>query len=255
MKLNYKRFAQQLFIINLYKNLTMKKLLILAAVAFSAASCAHIEGSGNIVTEKRETGNFKGISVGGSFEVELKTGPVISVEVEADDNLIKLIETRVSGDILKIESKDHYSINDGHFKVYITAPEIRQIKCSGAANVKALDVLKSDSKISLDASGAGNIKASVDAPEIETEASGAGDIELSGRTREYSARATGSGNIKSGKLLSENTDAEASGAGSVHVHSSVNLKAHASGAGSVYYRGGGNVQKNVSGAGSVKSEE
>jgi len=233
----------------------MKNLLILAAIVFSAASCHHIEGSGNIVTEKRQTGDFKGVSAGGGFEVEIKTGPVTSVEVEADDNLIKLIETRVSGDMLHIESKDHFSISDGHFKVYITAPEINTIKSSGAANVKALDLLKSNSKIFLDASGAGNITAEVDAPEIETEASGAGNIEVSGRTREYNAKASGSGNIKSSKLMSENTEAEASGAGSVHVHSSVSLKANASGAGSVYYKGGGSVQQKVSGAGSVKSEE
>jgi len=233
----------------------MKNLLLLAAVAFFLTSCNHIEGSGNIVTEKRQTGDFKGVSVGGAFEVEIKIGPVTSVEVEADDNLIKLIETRVSGNTLRIENKNKFSINNGHFKVYITAPEITDIKSSGAANVKALDVLKSSEKISLDASGAGVIKAAVDAPQIETEASGAGDIELTGRTREYTAKATGSGNIKSSKLLSENTEAEASGAGSVHVHSSVNLKANASGAGSVYFRGGGNVQQHVSGAGSVKSED
>lgn len=233
----------------------MKKLLILAAIVFSVASCAHIEGSGNIVTEKRQVSNFKGISAGGGFEVEIKTGPVISVEVEADDNLIKLIETRVSGNILRIDTKDDFNFHDGHYKVYITAPEITSIKSSGAADVKALDILKSGSRISLDASGAGNIKATVDAPEIETEASGAGNIEISGKTREYTAKASGSGNIKSSKLLSENTDAHASGAGSVHVHASVSLKAHASGAGSVYYRGGGSVDKSVSGAGSVKSED
>lgn len=233
----------------------MKNLLILAAIIFSAASCTHIEGSGNIVTEKRQTGDFKGISVGGAFEVELKAGPVTSVEVEADDNLIKLIETKVSGGVLKIENRNGFSINDGHLKVYITAPEITKINCSGAANVKALDMLKSDSRISLDASGAGNIKAAVDAPEIEAEASGAAEVELSGRTREYDAKASGSGNIKSSKLLSESTDAEATGAGSVHVHASVTLKAHASGAGSVYYRGGASVQQSTSGAGSVKSEE
>jgi Putative auto-transporter adhesin, head GIN domain len=237
------------------KTLTMKKLLIFAAIAFSVASCSHIEGSGNIVTEKRQVGDFKGISAGGGFEVELKTGPVISVEVEADDNLIKLIETRVSGDVLRIETRDNFNIHDGHYKVYVTAPEITSIKSSGAANIKAVDILKSDSKITLDASGAGNIKAAVDAPEIETEASGAGNIEISGKTREYDAKASGSGNIKSSKLMSETTDAEASGAGSVHVYASVNLKAHASGAGSIYYKGGASVDKSVSGAGSVKAED
>jgi hypothetical protein len=37
----------------------MKNLLILAVIIFSVSSCNHIEGSGNIITEKRNTGDFK----------------------------------------------------------------------------------------------------------------------------------------------------------------------------------------------------
>lgn len=243
-----------IFILNLIKSM-MKNLFILAVIAFMISSCQHMTGSGNIVKEKRNTGNFKRIDVGGAFEVELKNGPQTSVEVEADDNLLSIIETRVNGDELNIHTKGSYNITDGHFKVYITAPEIKGVKSTGAANFKALDVLKSDEQITFEASGAGNIKAAVDAPKVKAESSGAGDIELSGRTKDYTVNASGGGNVKSANLLTETTDADVSGAGSVHVHASVSLKAEASGAGSVYYRGGANVSSNTSGAGSVKKED
>ncbi len=231
----------------------MKQLLFSFITLLAFASCDQRTGSGDIVTEKRQTGNFSGISVGGAFEVEIRIGPVTIVEVEADDNLIKDIETRVSGDILKISAKNSLGFNNARLKIFVTVPEIRSINTSGAGDVKATDVLKSSGKISLDVSGAGSIKAVVDAPEIYAEASGAGNIELSGRTRDYKLKSSGSSNIKSFDLQSENTEVRASGAGSAHVHASVSLKADASGAGNISYKGGASVQQKTSGAGNVRN--
>ena len=227
--------------------------LAIAVILFS--SCQQMTGSGNIVTEKRNTGSFKRIDAGSAVEVELKIGSPASVVVEADDNLLPIIETSVRGDELNIHTKGSYNITDGHMKVFVTAPEIRGVKSSGAANIKVLDVLKSDDRVTFEASGAGNIKAAVEAPKVKADVSGAGDIDLSGRTKDYKVSASGGGNVKSAELLTENTDADVSGAGSVHVHASVSLKAEASGAGSVYYKGGASVQSNTSGAGSVKKED
>jgi len=235
------------------KKLTMKQVLFYLITLLAFASCDERTGSGDIIAEKRQTGNFTGISVGGAFEVEIRIGPVTLVEVEADDNIIKDIETRVSGDVLKISTKNSLGFYDAHLKVFVTVPEIRSVKTSGAANLKAIDVLKSAGKISLDVSGAGTITAAVDAPEIYAEASGAGNIELSGKTRDYKLKSSGSGDIKSFDLQSENTDVRASGAGSAHVHASVSLKADASGAGDISYKGGASVQQKTSGAGNVKN--
>ncbi len=232
----------------------MKQLLSYFFVLLALSSCNQRTGSGNIVTEKRQTGDFTGISAGGAFEVEVKNGPVTEVEVESDDNVINLIETRVSGDILKIRIKSGNGFNNAHFKVYITAPEINSINASGAANVKVTGQLKSAGKISLDVSGAGDITASVDAPEIYAEVSGGGNMDLSGRTRNYTAKVSGGSNLMSGGLQSENADVRASGAGNARVNASVSLKAEASGAGNIYYKGGAAVQQKTSGAGNVKNE-
>jgi Putative auto-transporter adhesin, head GIN domain len=232
----------------------MRNILISAAVCLIFVSCSNIHGSGNIVTEKRNVKEFKGISTGGAYDVELTNGPV-SVQVEADDNVQQYIVTEVEGGVLKIRSRDNFGLSDAHVKIYVSASAINMLKSSGAANINAKDLLKSDGKITLETSGAAAIEAEVDAPEVEAESSGASKIELKGRTREYTAKASGSADIKSSGLLTERTDAGASGASSIHVHASVNLTAEASGSASIYYRGGATVQQKTSGAADVKKEE
>ncbi len=226
-----------------------------AAIVIAFASCRQLHGSGNIITEKREVDEFKGISAGSAVEVEVKIGSPSSVSVEADDNLMKLVEVRETGGVLKIRLKSNYSISDGHYKVFVTVPELNYIESSGAATVNVVGGLKNIDKIKLHASGAAKIITAADAPQIEAESSGAASIEVSGRTRDFTAKASGGANIKAGELLSENTRAEASGAGNVHVYASVNLKANASGAGNIFYKGEGNVESKASGAGTVKKEE
>lgn len=232
----------------------MKNLIcFLLVVGF--CSCHQVDGNGNVVTEKRTTSQFKAISVGGVFEVELKTGPHISVVVEADENLLPYIDTKVIDEVLKINTRTRFSIGKGHFKVYVTAPEINELNSSGAAIIKVVDVLKTEEKFRFKSSGAGQIKAAVDAPEIIVKTSGAGMITLSGLTKNLQVDCTGAGNANLKELLSETTDVKVSGAGNAHVHASVNLVVKASGAGNVFYSGEAAIQKTLSGAGSVKKED
>ena len=233
----------------------MKQIVFFAFSLFVLNSCRQIRGSGNIVTETRTTGYFTGISAGGAYEVEIKNGPITEVKVEADDNIIKYIETRVSGNTLHIKTKDGINFNDGHFKVYITAPEIRKINGYGAANIDFKSILKNEDKITLEASGAASIDGEVDAPEITLEASGAANIKLSGRTRNYKAEASGSADLKTGELMSETTKVHASGAATAHVYSSVSLNADADGAASIYYSGAGSTVVKTSGAANIKKDD
>ncbi len=233
----------------------MKQFAVYVLAIFTCFSCNQMDGSGNIIREKRQTGDFQGISVGGSFKVEVRNGPNTEVEVESDDNIINMIETEVRNGVLRIRTKDGSGFHNAHFKVFITAPEIRTVKSSGASDIEFKDPIKSNSKVSFDVSGAGSIDGMVDAPEVSAEISGAGNIKLSGRTRDYDANVSGSGDLKTADLRSENTEVRVSGAGTARVHASVFLKAHANGAGNVIYNGGARVEQKTSGAGSVKKDD
>ena len=110
----------------------MKQILFLFIVVFSLASCSYTTGSGDIITENRSVRDFTGISVGGDFDVEVRIGPATEVKLEADDNIMRYIETVVSGNTLKIRTRDLHNYHDVHMKVYITTPSLTKISTSAS---------------------------------------------------------------------------------------------------------------------------
>jgi Putative auto-transporter adhesin, head GIN domain len=233
----------------------MKHFLVLLFTIFTLTACDQTTGSGHIVTETRKVGNFDAISVGGSFEVEVKMGDAISVRVEADDNIMKYIETRVSGNTLKIETEDLHNYSDVHMKIFITVPSLSRISASGSAEVIADNILTSSSKLTFKASGSSSIRAEVNASEIETDASSSASISLSGKTKTHKTEASSSADIKTFDLLSENTTANVSSSASIEVHASVSLNARASSSGSIDYKGAAVVNKSESSSGTVEKKD
>ena len=233
----------------------MKQTLIILFSLIVLASCRYTTGSGNLVTETRPAGNFNGISVGGGFEVEVKIGPVTSVVVEADDNIIKYIETSISGNTLKIRTEDLHNYSDVHMKVYITTASLKKVSASASAEVVVQDVLAGTDRLTFKSSSGANIKAEVDAPEVDSDVSSGASITLSGKTKSYSAEASSGAEIRSWDLLSENTTVKVSSGSSARVHASISLNATASSGASVTYHGAATVNKSESSGASVEKKD
>ncbi|MFM6925553.1 MAG: head GIN domain-containing protein [Ferruginibacter sp.] len=233
----------------------MKHFLVLLLAVFTLVSCDHTTGSGNIVTETRNTGSFDAISVGGSFDVEVKMGDAISVVVEADDNIMKYIETKVSGKTLKIRTEGLHSYSNVHMKVVVTLPVLTAITASASAEVVAENILTNSEKLAFKASSSASIKAEVNAPDIVTDANSSASITLWGKTRNHHSEASSSADIHAFELLSENTTASASSSANIEVHASVSLNARASSSGNIDYKGAAAVTKSENSSGSVEKKD
>jgi Putative auto-transporter adhesin, head GIN domain len=231
----------------------MKRVLIFCCLSLILFSCSNITGSGNIVTEKRSVKEFNSISSSGSVDVELIQGDKAEVEVEADDNVIEFVVTKVEGGILKIRTRD-VNLFNVHIKVYVTAPLVNSIKASASSTIEVKGTLKSSDRIALTANSSADIIANVDAPEIVTDANSSGTVSISGRTKNHKAEASSSGDVKAYDLFSENTEAHASSSGSVKVHASINLDAKASSSGDIKYRGSPVVKSSTNSSGSIEKE-
>lgn len=227
-------------------------ILTLVAIVLFFNACSYKRGSGNIVRETRAVNNFDGIKVSEGIEAELKNGP-FSVIVEADDNLIEYLRTDVKGGVLKVH-RSVQNVDDAHLKVFITAPDIRKVQVSSGAEIEIVDVLKNAEEIEFDASSAGTIEGSVDAPKIHIEASSGSDVLLKGRTRYVEAKSSSGSSIKAFDLLSENVEAQSSSGSSIKVFASVSLKGEASSGSKILYRGGGSASAKQSSGGVVKAE-
>ncbi|HSN59569.1 MAG TPA: head GIN domain-containing protein [Ferruginibacter sp.] len=233
----------------------MKKLLLILSIICFVSACQYKSGSGNIITQTRNLGDFAGVNVGGGFEVEIKIGSNRKVVVEADDNVIDDIETSIDNGQLKISLRNGMSYNNVHMKVFVTAPEINKINSSASADVEVKDELSSENKIVLNASSGSSIKATLNAPEANADASSGAEINLEGRTKNFDAQASSGASVKASDLLSENTIAESSSGGTVEVHASVKLNAKANSGGTVSYRGAANVVSNENSGGSINKKD
>ena len=233
----------------------MKHFFILLCTVFTLVSCDQTTGSGNIVTETRNTGRFDAISVGGSFEVEVKMGDAMSVVAEADDNIMKYIETKVSGNTLKISTEGLHSFSDVHMKVYVTVPVLTAVSASASAEVVGENILTNADKLVFKASSSASIKAEVNAPDIVTDANSSASITLRGKTKNHKTEASSSAEINAFELLTENTTANVSSSANIEVHASVSLNAHASSSGSVEYKGAATVTKSENSSGTVSKKE
>jgi ribosomal protein S8E len=234
----------------------MKKYILFIAIVMLATSCYRGKrGSGNIITETRNVSAFTKVNVSTSINVDVQQGPLTEVIVEADDNLIKYIETTVVGNELKIRLKNISIWNHATIKVHITAPQLDGFNAAASAEIVGKNTITSTTKINIDASSSAKIDLQLDAPSVNVNASSSADIIASGRTKEVEVDANSSSSVDLNKLLAETVIAEASSSANVAVFASVKIKANANSSGDIKYTGGAaEVVKSESSSGSVSKE-
>jgi hypothetical protein len=233
----------------------MKKLLLipsLAVLAFASCDFNRVKGDGHVISKSFDKTGFKDIDASSEMNVILKQGPDYSVRIDAEKNILELIEVRKEGDELVVGFKNNVSINPTKdIKIYITAPEFHKLEGSGACTFSNNDMITGN-EIKLDLSGACNANLNVTVNKLDIEASGASEIEVKGKAVYFAVDGSGSTSVSAFQLISENADIQISGAGDAEVFASKSLKADLSGAGDVQYKGNPtSVNKEISGAGSV----
>lgn len=189
-----------------------------------------VKGSGNVQTEKRTVSDFTAIDVGGAFIVEVTAQKGFSVEVEADDNLLPLIKTEISGKTLKIKTEKRFSSHNP-VRVRVSAPDIENLDISGASKVSVVNLENESFRI---------------------DSSGASKITIDGKTQNLIVDMSGASKLEAENLKAENVSVDASGASKAIVYASNELKADLSGACKVVYYGNPlTLEKKTSGASSI----
>lgn len=229
----------------------IKRIFLGIVVALTLNSCIHtIEGSGDVINEKRAVSSFSKIDISGSFQVILNQGDTEKLELEVDENLLGLIKTEVKNNTLYISSKKSIG-NAESLNLYITTVNVNEIEASGAINLKNKGTYRADN-LEIDISGAAEVDLELDVENLTMGMSGASETTLSGVANNFDIEISGAGELQAKKLKTRNTTIAISGAGSATVYAKKTLNIEVSGAGSVQYKGSPKVVKSISGAGSVK---
>ena len=173
------------------------------AIIFIVSGCFHygpcMSGSGPVISEVRAIVNFSGVSNTGSFDVYVIEADTFGIKVVAQENLLSIIETYVSGSMLIVETKNNACYKTSSpVEVYVSLPELNRLRLTGSGMVKA-DVAASP-EVEISNSGSGMMEIdTVYAESYLVSNSGSGYISVTGAyTNEADMVQSGSGTIAGG---------------------------------------------------------
>jgi len=232
------------------KNLNVMFNRIVLGFAFISltvvSACANtlITGNHQVTKQNRAVSSFDEIEVTGGFEIVLTQSDKESLNIEADNNLLELIETKVNNNVLYISTKNDVEIN--HYKkmtINLSVKSLRKMRVSGAIDLSTTNQLKTD-LLKINISGAANINVDIATKILDVDVSGAGNINFQGQSTDVRMDLSGAGKVSSLKLVADNFIIDVSGVGAAKVYAKEKLNVNISGIGSVSYAG--NPKKIVS---------
>ena len=236
--------------------------LAVGIAAFSTLACVcsgitlpvgMARGSGKVVSEEREIGHVTEVDLQSFGSVHIELGERESLRIEAEDNLLRYIETEVSGSRLEIKHRRGTRLlNKMPIDYFLTVRELDEVSVSGAGNVDVAGVSTDRFRVKL--SGAGNVQVeALEADSLQVTISGAGGLAIQeGEVQAQEVVISGAGDYNARGMDSRECVVRLSGMGSATVFARERLDVTISGAGSVRYVGDPEVEQQVSGVGRVQ---
>lgn len=192
-----------------------------------------IRGNGQIKTEERSVTIFTNLDASGAFRIEWETG-VPSLRITTDANLLPYVESAVSGEILRLRTREHLWPTNG-IKVVISSPTRAGGKMRGAVKLTVNQL--SGSTFAL-------------------QSEGASEVTLDGSVDRLLVDMTGASQLAADRLQTKTAEISTTGAGDADVAVTDTLKVAITGAGKVTYSGNpATIKKKITGAGSVRRKE
>lgn len=209
-------------------------------------------GSGKVVSETREIGEVSRVELQGMGDLEVVFGPP-GLEITADDNLLPLLETTTTGNLLVIRTRENTNIMPSQeIRYRLSVPFLDAIAIQGMGDV-SIPAMETD-YLSLEISGVGDIEiASLAAIELECRINGMGNLMIgSGKVERVILAINGSGDIGVQEVESQQVDISIPGSGNVSAWATESLYVTIAGSGRVeYYGSPAEVSISTPGSGAV----
>ena len=241
-----------------------RRAVLAACIAASLALAGHsaaapafwggeqVEGSGRIVRQNRQVSGFTGLSLGVPGRLELRIGSSEGVTIEADDNVLPLLETLVEDGTLKIRpARRNLNLQTRAIRVVVTARSIERLSLGGSGSIHA-DPLRAR-RLDVDVGGSGSVNLKgVEAESLSVSVGGSGDLQAGrGNVGKLSVSIGGSGDVDLGRVQATGASVSVAGSGEATVWPRNALSVTIAGSGDVRYYGDPQVRKSTAGSGEV----
>lgn len=263
-------------------------VLLLFSTSCSLTDTVCKNGSGELISQERPLSGFTVLESRGSFTVNVFQDTSIKeqkITILAQENIIDLIQTRISGQSLIIDTDECYTTSE-EVLIIVRTPALSQIIMAGSGDIILQDAIRK-SEIELVVNGSGTIQTNLDFPiiasarctatlkgsgniELDIDSTaivnasvdGSGTITLRGNASQNSLNVNGSGTIKAFLLPVLTSTAEILGSGIIELKatdsdstittSRATLNAQVSGGGTVRVKGNAAIKWNVTGSGKIE---
>lgn len=205
-------------------------ILLLSCVA---PDC--VTGKGAVVKRSLQLQPVHAITLQGSLEVQLTQGEGQSVEVEAQENLVDLVETTVKDGHWTIRTRECYR-TDKPFVVHLRVPKIDRVTVQGSGDVNGMGTFTGNS-FNLDVQGSGDLKINVNGGSVKASVQGSGAVKITGTCDDLAATVQGSGDVKAAGLKAGRARVNVMGSGDIAVQTNGALEGEILGSGDVEYVG------------------
>ncbi len=176
-----------------------------------------LKGSGQLITKELTLPEFSAVTAARAINVVLVADMGQPAHIEADDNVMEWVVTKVESGVLKVTiDKEVRSLSSIHVTVKVpTNGRLHALRASSAAEIRG-EVKITGTEVDLSASSAAKIFAKVEAEKVEADLSSAADIKAEVTGGNCSIEATSSANFK-GTLAVRHCEVEASSAADVYL--------------------------------------
>ena len=219
-----------------------KQIVIVSAILLGSLALTSCEdpllcknGDGPLVEEIRILPDFESVKLKGSMDITLIESTEFKVLIEAQNNLMSDIETRVSGDELIIDM-DHCFKSFEAIHVYVYAPVFKGVNLNGSGDIDAEGTITT-TYMDLRISGSGNVDMDLVTDKVKIDVNGSGNVHLNGTATEQEIFVNGSGDVNNFDLWTSITAIDISGSGDCRIYVEDELSVKINGSGDIYYKG------------------
>lgn len=213
-----------------------------------------IDGSGNIITEKRTINEaFDKISSSTGVTVIVEQGTPTDVEVETDDNLMQYVITKVENGTLIVKIEGNINTMSS-IDVRVKMNSITGLEASSGSSITSKNTLKGNT-IAVKSSSGSEIEALLEYENVSCESSSGSNITVSGKALKLETASSSGSEIDANQLAANDVFAQSSSGSSTSVKPIVKLDAKAySGSSIDYVQTPKTIKKEETSGGSVEGD-
>ncbi len=205
------------------REVTRAECLDLLEEAPGGGDGAHVDGSGNLVTEERPVSEFHGLVATGVGRIEIRRGATESLRITADDNILPILTSEVRNGRLHLGSDGTFTSHDGP-RYEITVRDLDELTLAGVMAVEATGI---------------------DTELFKVNISGVSVATVSGRADRQKVTVAGVSRYDARDLVSRTVDVDVTGPSSAVVRASGALRGSAIGGATIEYIGNPTINVKV----------